>query len=157
MPYKNDHQFIALRLVNQVNETLREHIIACHAVTLALQEGAGVGAVRIGPPRIAFYVPRVGVRDEFKPADVGCLVRLVAVGVSVARQIALELQPVHSLDAPRFVRVNKEMLLGVGDIVKFAQEIRMEVDLRSRSLRNLFDHMRRSAIKLCAAAMNNAP
>jgi hypothetical protein len=57
-------------------------------------------------------------KDEFKPADVSRLVYLVAVGVSVARQVALELHPVHSLDASLFVSVNKEMLLGMGDVVK---------------------------------------
>src|SRR5215510_10677907 len=114
----NDHQFIALRLVNQVNEALREDIIARHAVALSLQKGAGAGAVGIRPSRIALYVSRVGVRYEFKRADVSCLVYLVAVGVSVARQVTLELHPVHSLDASLFVSVNKEMLLGIGDVVK---------------------------------------
>src|SRR5262249_24380502 len=104
--------------INQMNQALREDIIARHVVALALQKCAGAGAVGIRPPRIAVYVSRIGVRYEFKPPDASRLVYLVAVGVSVARQVALELHPVHPLDAPLFVRVNKEMLLGVGDVVK---------------------------------------
>src|SRR5262245_17805490 len=101
-----------------MNESLRENIIARHAVALDLQKCAGAGAVGVGPPRIGLYVPRVSVSDEFKSADAGRLVRLVAVGMGVARQVPLELYPVHSLDAPLFVRINKEMLLGVGDVIK---------------------------------------
>src|SRR5262245_46368455 len=100
-----------------MNQALREDIIARHAVALALQKCAGAGAVGIRPPRIALYVSRIGVGYEFKPADVSRLVYFVAVSVSVAREVTLELHPVHSPDAPLFVRVNKEMLLGVGDFV----------------------------------------
>src|SRR5262245_41660344 len=100
-----------------MNQALREYVIARHVVALARQKGAGAGAVGIRPSRIALYVSRRGVRYEFKPADVSRPVYFVAVGVSVARQVALELHPIHSPDASLFVRVNKEMLLGVGDFV----------------------------------------
>src|SRR5262245_8528361 len=101
-----------------MNQALREDVIARHVVALAIQTCAGAGAVGIRPPRIALYVSRISVGYEFKPADASRLVYLVAVGVSIARQVAFELHPVHSPDAPLFVRVNKEMLLCVGYIVK---------------------------------------
>src|SRR5258708_37101304 len=87
-------------------------------MTFALQESARATSIRVGASRVGSHVPGVDIGDEIQARKIDGLSRRVFIGVVVARQITFELDPIHSLDASRLVGIDKEMLLGISNVIE---------------------------------------